>query len=254
MPKIQVSRLSLGSQAYQGLKRMILEGKVAPGEKLNEMELASALGISRTPVREAMNRLEKEGLVEIFPQRGASVVQFSGNDVFELFLLRENLEGLAARLASGRITESGLARLDSCLEGFQEPFGEREIRRYAREDFRFHQNIVLLSEARRLIQMVTGLHNHIRIFRLTSRGMPDRMNSSLAEHRQIVRALRRGDPEESEGKMRQHIRRVRDGVMKNLRVFLGDGGDPSSRKEGWEWGNSPISWSKKRPKSSTSGP
>jgi DNA-binding GntR family transcriptional regulator len=249
MQKIQPSRLSLGIQAYQGLKRLILEGRVAPGEKLNEMELAGALGISRTPIREAMNRLEKEGLVEILPQRGAFVVQFSEKDIFELFLLRENLEGLAARLAAAKITDSSLARLDSCMNGFQEPFGDKEIQRYAREDFKFHQGIVLLSDAGRLIRMVSSLHDHIRIFRLTSRGVPDRMKSSLAEHRQIIKALRKKDPEESEKRMRQHIRRVRDGVMKNLRVFLGDGGETSSGKEEREWGSSPINWSKTRPKS-----
>jgi DNA-binding GntR family transcriptional regulator len=252
MRKIQPSRLSLGIQAYQGLKRLILDGRAAPGEKLNEMELAGALGISRTPVREAINRLEKEGLVQIFPQRGAFVVQFSEKDVFDLFLLRENLEGLAARLAATRITESSLARLDSCMSGFREPFGDKAIRRYAREDFKFHQGIVVLSDAPRLIGLVSSLHDHIRMFRLTSRGLPDRMSSSLAEHRQIINALRRRDPEQSEKRMRQHIRRVRDGVMKNLRFFLGDGGDPSSRKEGREWGSSPINWSKTRRKSFTS--
>ena len=252
MQKIQPSNLSLGSRAYQELKRTILEGRVAPGEKLNEVELARALGISRTPVREAINRLGKEGLVEIFPQRGAFVVQFSEKDIFELFLIRENLEGLAARLAADRITDSSLARLESCVHGFKEPFSDKDIQRYAREDFRFHQSIVTLSDARRLIQLVSSLHDHIRIFRLTTRGVSDRMKSSLAEHRFIIEALRKKDPEESEERMRQHIRRVRDGVMENIRFFLRDGEESSSRKEEGEWGNSPINWSKKRPKSSTS--
>ena len=96
MQKIQHSNLPLGNQAYQKLKRIILGRQISPGEKLNESELAQGLGISRTPVREAINRLEKEGLVEIIPQRGAFVVQFSAKDVLELFLIRENLEGLAA--------------------------------------------------------------------------------------------------------------------------------------------------------------
>ena len=117
MQKIQPSNLSLGSRAYQELKQIILEGQVAPGKKLKEGDLAEALGISRTPVREAINRLEKEGLVEIFPQRGAFVVEFTEKDVFELFLIRENLEGLAARLAAEKISESSLAKLQSCTQG-----------------------------------------------------------------------------------------------------------------------------------------
>lgn len=252
MQKIQASNLSLGSQAYQELKRIILEGRVAPGEKLNEGDLARALGISRTPVREAINRLGKEGLVEIFPQRGAFVVQSTERDIFELFLIRENLEGLAARLAAERITESSLARLEACIQGFKEPFSQKDIQRYAREDFKFHQSIVNLSDARRLIQLVSSLHDHIRIFRLTTRGLSDRMKSSLGEHRSIIEALRKKDPEESEQRMRQHIRRVRDGVMENIQFFLRDGEKSPSRKEEGEWGNLPINWSKTRPKSFTS--
>ncbi len=251
MQKIHTSNLSLGSQAYQEVKAIILEGRIAPGKKLKEGDLAKALGISRTPIREAINRLAKEGLLEIFPQRGAYVVQFTEKDVFELFLIRENLEGLAARLASPKMTSSSLAKLESCIQGFREPFGDKDIQRYAREDFKFHQSIVNLSDAQRLIQLVSSLHDHIRIYRLTTRGVADKMKSSLAEHRQIIEALGRGDPEESDRRMRQHIRRVRDGVMENIQFFLLDG-KKSPPKEEREWGNSATSSSKKRPKSFTS--
>ncbi len=253
MQKIHTSNLSLGSQAYQEVKAIILEGRIAPGKKLKEGDLAKALGISRTPIREAINRLAKEGLLEIFPQRGAYVVQFTEKDVFELFLIRENLEGLAARLASQRMTQSSLAKLESCTQGFREPFGDKDVQRYAREDFKFHQSIVNLSDAQRLIQLVSSLHDHIRIYRLTTRGVADKMKSSLAEHRQIIEALGKGDPEESDRCMRQHIRRVRDGVMENIQFFLLDG-KKSPPKEEREWGNSAISSSKKRPKSYTSEP
>jgi DNA-binding GntR family transcriptional regulator len=232
MQRIHSANLSLGSQAYQELKRIILEGQVAPGRKLNEGELAKALGISRTPVREAINRLEKEGLVEIFPQRGAFVIQITERDVYELFLIRENLEGLAARLAAERTTAAGLARLEACVEGFQEPFRDKDIQRYSREDLKFHQAIVLLSDARRLIQLVSALHDHIRMFRLTSRGVPDRMKTSLADHRHIIDALRKKDPIEAEHWMRRHLQRVRDGVMENIRYFFKDGKEnPSAIKE-----------------------
>ncbi|NWF55347.1 MAG: GntR family transcriptional regulator [Syntrophaceae bacterium] len=253
MQKIQVSNLSLGSRAYRELKRIILEGQVGPGEKLNEGDLAAALGISRTPIREAINRLEKEGLVDIFPQRGAFVVQFTEKDVYELFLIRENLEGLAARLAAEKITPASLAKLEACVEGFQEPFQDRDIQRYSREDLKFHQTIVLLSDARRLIQLVSALHDHIRMFRLTTRGLSDRMKASLADHRQIIEALRKKSPDEAEQRMRQHLQRVRDGVMKNIRFFFKDGQEtPSGTKEGREWQSSATSWSRTLPESFTS--
>lgn len=224
MQKIHPSTLSLGNQAYQELKRIILGRRIPPGENLNEGELARALGISRTPVREAINRLEREGLVEIIPQRGAFVVQLSSKDVWELFLIRENLEGLAAYLAAERMNEKNLAKLESCIQGFAEPFSKEDIKRYSREDFRFHQTIVSLSEARRLIKLVSSLHDHIRMFRLTTVGLSGRMKNSLAEHGEIIESFRKKDPEECERKMRRHICQVRDGVMKNIKVFLKDGG------------------------------
>lgn len=222
MSKIHPLNLSLGNQAYHKLKRIILERRILPGGKLNEGELAQALGISRTPIREAVNRLEKEGLVDIFPQRGAFVVQFSEKDIFELFLIREYLEGLAANLAAERVDEKDLVKLNSLIQGFQEPFGDKEVKLYARNDFKFHQTIVTLSGARRLITLVSTLHDHIRIFRLTTIGLSGRMKVSLSEHRQIIKALKEKDAEKAERVMRQHIRNVRDGVMANIKLFLPD--------------------------------
>lgn len=220
MQKIKLSNLSLVNQAYHELKRIILEHQVPLGGKLNEGEIATALGISRTPVREAINRLEKEGLVEIFPQRGAFVIQLSEKDILELFLIRENLEGLAAYLAAEKMNEDGLAKLESCIQGFKEPFSEPAIRRYAKEDFRFHQKIVALSDCQRLIRIISTLHDHIRIFRLTTMGLSDRMKTSLEDHRLLIEALHKRNPEESEQRMRLHIRHVRDGVMENIKLFL----------------------------------
>jgi DNA-binding GntR family transcriptional regulator len=222
MQNVKLINLSLVGQAYDELKRIILEHQVPLGGKLNEGELAAALGISRTPVREAINRLEKEGLVQIFPQRGAFVVRFSEKDVFELFLIRENLEGLAAYLAAEKMNEGGLSQLESCIQGFGEPFSKPAIRRYAKEDFRFHQTIVALSDCQRLIKMISTLYDHIRIFRLTMVGLSSRMKTSLAEHRLLVEAFRKKDPEEAEQMMRQHIRHVREGVMENIEFFLKD--------------------------------
>ena len=223
MQRIEHANLSLVNQAYQELKRIILEHQIPQGGKLNEGELAAALGISRTPVREAINRLEKEGLVEIFPQRGAFVVQFSEKDVNELFLIRENLEGLAAYLAAEKMTGNDLAKLESCIQGFKEPYSKKDIQRYAREDFKFHQTIIMLSDARRLINLISTLYDHIRIFRLTTMGLSSRMNTSLAEHQSLIEALRKKDAEEAERQMRQHIRHVRHGVMENIKFFLGNG-------------------------------
>src|SRR4030042_6128555 len=224
MQRIHQSTLSLGNQAYQELKRIILERQIPPGGKLNEGDLAKALGISRTPIREAINRLEKEGLVKIIPQRGAFVVQFTEKDIYELVLIRENLEGLAAYLATSKMSEKDLAKLESSVEGFSEPFEEKEIRRYAREDFKFHQAVIQFSEAQRLISLISTLHDYIRIFRLTTIGVSGRMKTSLDEHRELLQAFRERRPEEAERRMREHIRHVRDGVMENIAFFMKDEG------------------------------
>ena len=107
-------------------------------KKLNENEIALHLGVSRTPIREAIGLLEKEGLVVLYPQRGAFVIQLTEKDIFELFLIRENLEGLAAYLAAEKIDQTHLAKLESYIQGFEEPFTEKEIKRYSKEDFKFH--------------------------------------------------------------------------------------------------------------------
>jgi DNA-binding GntR family transcriptional regulator len=223
MQRIEHANLSLVNQAYKELKRILLEHQIPQGGKLNEGELAGALGISRTPVREAINRLAKEGLVEIFPQRGAFVIRFSEEDVNELFLIRENLEGLAAYLAAEKMTGTDLTRLESCVEGFKEPYRKKDIQRYAREDFKFHQTIIKLSDARRLTTLISTLYDHIRIFRLTTLGLSDRMKVSLAEHERLIEAFRKKDASEAETLMRRHIRHVRHGVMENIKFFLGHG-------------------------------
>ena len=223
MQKIEHANLSLVNQAYKELKRILLEHQIPQGGKLNEGELAAALGISRTPVREAINRLAKEGLVEIFPQRGAFVIRFSEEDVNELFLIRENLEGLAAYLAAEKMTGTDLARLESCVEGFREPYSKKDIQRYAREDFKFHQTIIKLSDARRLTNLISTLYDHIRIFRLTTMGLSNQMKVSLAEHERLIEAFRSKDAAEAERLMRRHIRHVRHGVMENIKFFLGNG-------------------------------
>ena len=242
MQRIEHANLSLVNRAYQELKQIILEHQVPPGGKLNEIGLAAALGISRTPVREALNRLGKEGFVEIFPQRGAFVIQYSAKDIHELFLIRENLEGLAAGLAAERVTDKDLKRLESCIRGFKEPYQKTDIQRYARQDFKFHQTVVLMSDARRLINLISTLLDQIRIFRLTPFGLSNQMRSALIEHQTLVEALRRRDPEEADRRMRQHIRHVRDGVMDHIKLFLGNGEGESpqrkaQRKEGEKNGN-----------------
>jgi DNA-binding GntR family transcriptional regulator len=224
MQRIDYSNLSRVNHAYKELKRIILENEISPGAKLNEAELATALGVSRTPVREAINRLEKEGLVEIIPQRGAFVVRFSERDIYEFFLIRENLEGLAACLAAEKINERDLARLEACVEGFSEPYTEKDIRRYAGEDFKFHQTIINLSGAQRLINLISTLYDYIQAFRLTTLGLSNRMKTSLDNHRLLIEALRERNPEKAERRMRQHLRHVRDGVMENIKFFLTDEG------------------------------
>ncbi len=251
MLKTVTLNFSLGSQAYREVKKLILERRLLPGEKINEGELAQALGISRTPIREALNRLAKEGLVNIYPQRGAFVVEFSEKDVEELFLIREKLEGLAAYLAASKITAKDLQKLESCLQGFQEPFGEKEIKRYAREDFKFHQTIVALSEARRLISLIATLHDFIRLYRLTTIGLSGRMKNSLEEHERIVAALKRKNPAEAEDAMREHIRHVRQGVMENIHLFIDKERPTPEKKEEKAWPDLTIKLSKKRPKNYT---
>jgi DNA-binding GntR family transcriptional regulator len=201
-------QFSLADQAFQKIVAAISHGDFAPGEFIKEARIAKQLGISRGPLREAMNRLEGRNLVERRPRLGVQVVSLSRRDLVELFTMREALEGMACRLAASVMSSEDIDQLSALLEAHGQSEGVRSGSVYyqgsANEDFHFR--IVRGSGNERLIKALCDeLYYQIRIYRYRSSVRPGRTRTAFEEHRMIVEALRARDPDRAEAAMRKHI-------------------------------------------------
>lgn len=209
-------QLSLADQAFQKVVTAISRGEFAPGEFIKEARIAKQLGISRGPLREAMNRLEGRRLVDRKPRLGVQVIELSQHDLEELFTVREALEGMAARLAATAMSDAALDELSVLLERHGQSEGVRSGSVYSSgsEDDDFHFHIVRGSGNERLINALCDeLYYQIRIYRYRSSTRPGRARSAFEEHQAIVEALRARDPDRAEAAMRRHIVNARVSVI-----------------------------------------
>ncbi|SMC05701.1 transcriptional regulator, GntR family [Rubrobacter radiotolerans DSM 5868] len=206
--------------ALERLRAMILTGEYRPDERLVEEQLAERLGVSRTPVRQALTMLEAEGLVEIAPNRGAVVCSFSAEDVWDIYDLRAELEGYAARRAASRVTVEDLALLAGLVAEQEEigtgPERSEEVRRLVAVNQRFHGRIVEASGNRRLARLIQRTVQVPLVFKAFYWYTPKEKAVSDHYHRQILRALEQGDGLRAEIVMREHVYEGRDFVIKAL--------------------------------------
>lgn len=216
---------SLGDRVYELLKEMILEGKIPLGTRLIEKNLAKRLDISRSPLREAIQRLQFEGLVRTVPRKGSYVIQFSAQELTDIFRVREQLEALAARLAATRITNRRLDTIENDLLRVQEILESSEEESYPRESERdFHETILHASGNGRLIDIMTTLHSQLQLLRRRSGASPERARKSLREHFAILETLRARDGEQAHERMRVHIQNSLANTLEAL-VMEGAGDD-----------------------------
>lgn len=205
--------IPLRDVAYAEIRKKILTGEYAPGHFLAEVALADEIGMSRTPIREALERLRKEKLVRRVAGRGVFVSEIRVEDVRELFEVREALECLAIRLAIECLPEES-------INEFQETFWDVQARQTKQEripletqivvDRRFHEFIARQSQNQLLIQFLGDIFNHNeRIMAVTTR-IPTRFRASTREHLAIIEALKNRDVASAEDAMRSHIRAGRD--------------------------------------------
>jgi DNA-binding GntR family transcriptional regulator len=204
------------------LRALILTGEYGPEERLIEEQLAERLGVSRTPVRQALTMLEAEGLVEITPNRGATVCSFSIEDVWDIYDLRAVLEGHAARRAAGRIERRELERLRELareMEGLPGQFDdhEEEIRALVALNQEFHGTIVEASRNRRLERLINRTVEIPLMFKAFYWYTSHERTISNHYHRQILEALENGDADRAEIIMREHVYEGRDFVIRALK-------------------------------------
>jgi DNA-binding GntR family transcriptional regulator len=176
----------LREMVFESLREAIILGRLKPGERLMEIQLAEEMGVSRTPVREAIRKLELEGFVVMVPRKGAYVAGVSIKDIADVFEVRSALEGLAAGLASERITEEEMEELEKAILQIS---GEEDILTVVKGDSLFHEIIYKASRNQRLTQIITHLQEQINRFRLTSLSVPGRLKIAVGEHKKIVEAI-----------------------------------------------------------------
>lgn len=207
---------SLGGRVFQRIREDILNGKYQEHDELREAALGKELGVSRTPVREALRQLELEGLVTIVPNRGAYVTGISQKDIWDIYRLRSLLEGLCARWAVEHITEEQLDELEEVilLSEFQLKKGSGfSAEQVTSLDGRFHAVLYEASGSRILSHVLTDFHNYVQAARKSSVISEERARKSIREHKQILRAIRDRDAEMAEQLANEHILHV----MQNLK-------------------------------------
>jgi DNA-binding GntR family transcriptional regulator len=211
--------ITLSERVFRRLRKAIVEGEIPSGSKISEPELAAAYGISRGPLRDAIGRLEACHLVERRPNVGARVATLTQADLMELYLLRESLEGLAARLAAERITGEEISELRSLLTQHEQRVELQEGVAYFQKegDLDFHYRIVQASGNARLVQLLCNdLYHLMRMYRFQFGMASSRARNAFREHGHIVEAIADRDGEMAELLMRRHVRVSRENVARQF--------------------------------------
>ena len=218
-----VQSKSLGALVQDALVRMILAGEIDAGAKLNEVALATKIGVSRGPVHEAFRALAEAGLVRQEKNRGVFVREIQPEEAAELYELRAGLDEIAGRALASHITQAGLAELDRMVDEMDRP---QPIDKYFPLNIRFHDRIVELTGNRRLLAAYRGVINQMHLMRrrglVAGGGMRGMSN---VEHRAIVEALSRRDAEAAAEAMRRHVHAGHERLLLTTRPPTGTAAD-----------------------------
>jgi DNA-binding GntR family transcriptional regulator len=203
---------------FKHLRHLIISGQFEPGQKLVEEDLAARFKVSRTPVREAIRKLEIEGLVQYQPRRGVVVTGFSAEDIDEIYATREVLEGLAARLAAAHATEGEVQELGRHLDQMNRAAAQGDVERSAQIHTRFNGLLYRMGRNRRLLAMLTQLSEYIEHGKLVSLGRAGRAHEIRAEHEAMFEAIARRDPDAAEQAARLHVANARRAFFGQTRL------------------------------------
>lgn len=217
--------LPVNLDSYKPLRELVLEaireaiinGNLKPRERLMEIQLAEELGVSRTPIREALRKLELEGFIVMVPRKGAYVADISIKDIADVFEIRTALEGLAAALAAERITEEELENMERCLVEKGEAIAMADIDKLVETDTKFHEAIYRASRNERLWTILNNLREQFQRLRTTSLSVPGRMQQSLKEHREIVEAIQSRDVQQARQMAQDHIENAENIIMDSIK-------------------------------------
>lgn len=198
------------------LRTAIVNGILKPGERLMEIQLAEELGVSRTPVREAIRKLELEGFVVMIPRRGTYVADLSIKDINEVYEVRTSLDVLAAGLAAERITEDELEQMERLLVQIGEYIDNNDMDKIVEADSLFHDILYRASRNDRLVGIINNLREQLTRFRSMSMSYPGRLKNTLEEHSRLVEAIAQRDPELAQQRAVEHMENAEQTLLTDL--------------------------------------
>jgi GntR family transcriptional regulator, rspAB operon transcriptional repressor len=209
--------ISARERAYEYLRSSVLSGRFRPGERLAEEHLAKELGISRTPIREALHKLESEGLIKALETRGFIVSRDTKQEVEELFEIRSVLEGYALRVISGRINDSVLDQLSGSVEKAEEALRNGCLDELFQWNTRFHDILhERITDKHRLYDQMVTMRKYVLLYRKNTLQYPEGGKRTLDGHRKILLALQLRDPDLCERVMREHIKQSEKDALQVL--------------------------------------
>lgn len=211
--------LPLRDEVFNTLRERILKGDLKPGERLMEIHLADQLGVSRTPIREAIRMLELEGLVKMVPRKGAQVAKISREDVQDVLEVRKALDTLAVKLACDRITEDEIAKLKAEEDKFESTLKTEDATLIAEADVAFHDVIQVASKNKRLKNMISNLAERIYRYRFEYiKQQSDGGKTLIDEHREIIKCIEEKDVEAAIRAIELHIDNQEKSIAMQLEV------------------------------------
>ena len=208
---------SLRGRVFQKIREDILSGVYKDHEELKEVSIGEELGVSRTPVREALRQLELEGLVTIIPNKGAYVTGITAKDVHDIYMIRSQLEGMCARWATRNITDEQIEELEEIIllsEFHLKKTAGVQAMQVSELDGKFHKVLYAASNSRIMEHTLTDFHKYVKMTRQMSVGAPDRAEQSIEEHRAILDAIKAKDADLAEKLADEHVMKV----MENLHI------------------------------------
>lgn len=210
--------LPLRDVVFKTLRQGILTGELKPGERLMEIHLADRLGVSRTPIREAIRKLELEGLVTMIPRRGAEVAQISEQNLKDVLEVRQALDALGAELACERITEEGLAKLKKACDHFAEMTKTKDATIITKADVALHDVIIRATGNERLQQMISNLSEQMYRYRFEYIKDSSYHALLIEEHKRIYESIAARDKEQAVKEIQEHINNQLNTIMEHLNL------------------------------------
>ena len=192
-PSGPIRRTALHDTLVTRLRDMIIEGELAPGSRMHESQLGEQLGVSRTPLREAIKYLASEGLVELIPSRGAIVKRFSGKDVHDMLIVLKNLEELAGSLACETATDDDIARVRQLHDEMRACYDVEDRLRYYKLNQAIHTEICRIADNQALSSVQAQLQSRLKRIRFIGHEGPDKWSAAMAEHEEMIVALEARD-------------------------------------------------------------